>query len=246
MSVSLSRTDPIDDVAEPAGPTYRLSTDQYSRMKSEAIFGPTDQVRLIEGILCIVGASSGPSFYRLSVEQYRKIADADILTNDDRVELLEGWLFAKMSKKPPHTIAKGLTQDALIALVPTGWFVAIEDAVTAIDSQPEPDIAIVRGSRRDYRAGAAGSQEVALVAEVSYSSLPIDRSIKKRMYARSGFPIYWLINLIDGRIEVYTDPSGPTESPDYLHREDFGPDDGIPVVIAGREVGRLLVRDLLS
>ena len=77
------------------------------------------------------------------------------------------------------------------------------------------------------------------------SSLSRDRSRKKRLYARSGFVIYWLINLVENRIEVYTEPTGPVEEPDYLGRQDFGPDEMIPLVIEGREVGRLAVRDLL-
>ena len=79
------------------------------------------------------------------------MAEADILTADDRIELLEGWLVAKMTKKPPHEIAKGLAQDLLIPLAPPGWFVTIEDPVLAVDSEPEPDLMIVRGARRDYR-----------------------------------------------------------------------------------------------
>jgi len=54
-----------------------------------------------------------------------------------------------------------------------------------------------------------------------------------------------LINLVDRRIEVYTHPTGPTEQPDYLQRQDMGPDDTISLEIAGHEVGRILVRDLL-
>ncbi len=104
---------------------------------------------------------------------------------------------------------------------------------------------IVRGSRRDYHEGSPGPGDVALVVEVADSSLARDRSRKKRLYARSGYSVYWLINLVNRQVEIYTDPTGPVEEPDYLHRQDFGPDDMIPLVIEGREVGRLAVRDLL-
>jgi Uma2 family endonuclease len=173
------------------------------------------------------------------------MAREGILTKDDRIELLEGWLIAKMGKNPPHTIAKTLTRDALIAITPAGWFVATEDPVISVDSEPEPDASIVRGSIRDYLDRTPGPQDVALVVEVANSSLSRDRSRKKRLYARSGFIIYWIVNLVDRRIEVYTHPTGPAKRPDYLHRQDFGPDDMIPVVIAGHEMGRLAVRDLL-
>jgi len=229
----------------PEGPTFRMSADQFRRLESEGILTRDDRVELRDGLLYLKDAPPGDRFYRLSVEQYHAIAVLEILTKDDRVELLEGYLVAKMSKHPPHTIAKGLTHDALLALLPAGWFMAIEDPVAAIDSGPEPDLAIIRGTRRDYPDRAPGPRDVALVVEVADASLPRDRSQKKRLHARSGFPTYWLVNLVAGRIEVYTDPTGPIENPDYLRRQDFKPGETIPLLIEGREIGRLAVADLL-
>ncbi len=240
MSISLRSADQDALEGVPDGHTYRLSDDQYRRTIEAGII--PDQVGLRDGFLRLKPDGGD---YRLSVDQYRAMADADILTADDRIELLEGWLVAKMTKHPPHTIAKGLTRDALADVTPEGWFVTTEDPVTALDSDPEPDISIVRGMIRDYPDRAPGPRDVALIVEVADASLPRDRSMKKRLYARSGFGIYWLINLARNRIEVYTDPTGPVEEPDYLGRQDFGPDEMIPVVIEGREVGRLAVRDLL-
>ena len=57
--------------------------------------------------------------------------------------------------------------------------------------------------------------------------------------------VYWIANLVEGRFEVYTEPSGPVEQPDYGQRQEYGPDDEIPVVLDGNEVGCLLVRELL-
>ena len=60
-----------------------------------------------------------------------------------------------------------------------------------------------------------------------------------------GDNVYWIANLVEGRFEAYTEPSGPAEQPDYRQRKEYGPDDEIPVVLDGNEVGRLLVRELL-
>jgi Uma2 family endonuclease len=89
-----------------------------------------------------------------------------------------------------------------------------------------------------------GSPDVALLVEVGDSSLSQDQGIKKRLYARSGFPIYWIVNLADRRIEVYTEPA-TAKRPDYCQRRDYGPDDAVPVVLDGAEVGTLTARDLL-
>jgi Uma2 family endonuclease len=185
------------------------------------------------------------TIYRLSVEQYHEMARAGILTRDDRVELLEGWLVAKMTKHPPHVIATGQIHDALHGLVPDGWYVSKEDPITTLDSEPEPDLAVIRGIRRDYRDRHPGPQDVALVVEVADSSLPRDRTLKKRIYARAQFPVYWLVNLPETWIEVYTDPTGPAAQPDYRQRQDYGVSDAVPLIIDGREVSCLAVRELL-
>jgi Uma2 family endonuclease len=235
------------DLEDVGGHDYRLTQDQYWRAVEAGII-PGDEVELSDGFLTHrPGANDRESaaHYRLSLAQYQAMAERGILTKDDRIELLEGWLIAKMTKNPPHEIAKGLTQDQLTGLVPAGWFVAVEGPTDTIDSEPEPDLMVVRGARRDYSEASPGPSDVAIVVEVSHSSLASDRRDKKRIYARSSYPTFWLVNLVDRRIEVYTDPTGPVEQPDYLQRHDFGPDDLIPVVIEGREIGRLAVRDLL-
>ncbi len=94
--------------------------------------------------------------WRLGVEQYHAMVAAGIVGEDDPVELLEGWLVAKMTKKPPHTLAKGLVRDVIQRCLPAGWFIGSDDPLTTADSEPEPDVTVVRGERRDYRARNPG------------------------------------------------------------------------------------------
>lgn len=186
----------------------------------------------------------GP-IYRLSVEQYHEMVRSGILDHGARVEFLEGCLVAKMTKHPPHELAKGLVFDALLRILPEACFLLMETPVTTGDSEPEPDVVLVRGQRRDYRDRHPRPEEVALVVEVSDSSLALDRASKARIYARAGIPAYWLVNLVDRRVEVHSDPTGPAEAPAYRHRAELGPGAEVPVVIGGREVGRIAVADLL-
>lgn len=182
--------------------------------------------------------------WRLQVQQYHAMIRAGILTDDDPVELLEGWLVTKMPKNPPHRIATQLTREALAQLVPPGWYVDDQEPITTKDSEPEPDIVIVQGDRRDYAERHPYADEVALVVEVADTTLQRDRTNKKRLYARAGVAIYWIINLIDRQIEVYTRPLSNAETPDYQDRQDFLFEDTIPVVIHGREIGMIPVRAL--
>lgn len=190
-------------------------------------------------------AVSTDVIWRFSVDQYHAMIRTGILTEDDPVELLEGWLVTKMPKNPPHSVVTQLTREALARILPSGWYVDAQEPITTADSEPEPDVVVVRGDRRQYLDRHPGPQDVALVVEVADSTLQRDRSLKKRLYAAAGIPVYWIINLLNGQIEVYTDPSGPGEQPDYRQQQNYGPADTVPVVIEDREVGLLAVRDLL-
>lgn len=190
-------------------------------------------------------AVSTEVIWRFSVDQYHAMIRAGILTEDDPVELLEGWLVTTMPKNPPHSVVTQLTREALAPILPSGWYVDAQEPITTADSEPEPDVVVVRGDRRQYLNRHPGPQDVALVIEVADSTLQRDRVLKKRLYAAAGIPVYWIVNLLDNQCEVYTEPSGPAEQPDYRQQQHYGPADTVPVVIEGREVGRLVVRDLL-
>lgn len=185
------------------------------------------------------------SLYRLSVEQYHRMAEMGILTMADRVELLDGWLVQQKTKNPPHTVSTRATQMALEDVLPPGWCVRSQDPITLAESEPEPDDAVVRGMHRDYRSPHPGPLEVGLAVEVGDTTLATDRSYKQRIYAEAAIPVYWIVNLIDRQIEVYTDPAGSGPAAHYQLRQVFGPNDSVPVVIDGREVGRIPVRDIL-
>ena len=183
--------------------------------------------------------------YRLSVQQYRAMAQHGTLHEDDPVELLEGWLVQKMTKRPPHSIATGLVRDALDRVLPAGWHTDVQEPISTAESEPEPDVAVIRGARRDYLKAPPAHPNVALVVEVADTSLRQDRGTKKRIYARAGLPTYWIINLIQRHIEVYTSPSGPAPGPNYGERHVYELADAVPVILDGVEVARLEVRDLL-
>lgn len=183
--------------------------------------------------------------WRLTVNQYHDMIHTGILTEDDPVELLEGWLISKMPKNPPHRATTRLVREALAPIVPAGWYVDAQEPITLEDSEPEPDVMIVRGQTRDYLDRHPGAPDLALVIEVADLTLRRDRTSKKRLYARAGIPVYWVVNLPDKRVEVYSDPSGPAERPDYRQQQNYSSSDMIALVIEGVEIGRLAVSELL-
>ncbi len=132
--------------------------------------------------------------------------ESGAFTEDDRIELLDGWVVEKMPKKPAHSIVNGNLQDVLNPQVPTGWHIRNQEPITLSLSEPEPDLAIVRGGRNDYADGHPTAANIAVVIEVSDSTLLDDRW-KSRLYAADGIPVYVLINLQDNQIELSSTPN---------------------------------------
>ena len=107
--------------------------------------------------------------------------------------------------------------------------------------EPEPDVAIVRGSDADYEHRIPTASDVVLLVEVSGSTLNQDRGKKGTAYARGRIPVYWIVNLIDRQVEVYSRP-GQTG---YKWRKDYLPGQQVPVTIGGRKLPPIAVDDLL-
>jgi Uma2 family endonuclease len=184
------------------------------------------------------------SLRRFSVEEYHALLEGGILADDEDYELLEGFLVRKMGKKRRHSLATQWLRQHLEALL-QGYYVDAQEPISTGDSEPEPDASIVRGKREDYLDRQPRAAETALVVEVAGQTLARDRGLKKRIYARAGIPVYWIVNLVNRQIEVYSQPSGPGDEPDYHHCQIVQTDGELPVILDGREVGRLKVKDLL-
>ena len=182
---------------------------------------------------------------RLSVAQYHAMVAAEIFTPEDQVELLQGWVITKMPKKPRHSVITGLLFDLLLTLVPAGWFVHIEGPISTADSEPEPDVAVIRGTRVDYIDQHPSGDQIGLIIEVADSSLLRDQTTKKEIYAAAGVPIYWVVNLRDDLIEIYSDPQMGRVA-DYRTKQSFRFDEPCAVVVDGNELGKIRLADSLK
>jgi Uma2 family endonuclease len=181
---------------------------------------------------------------RFTVDEYHRMAEVGVLTDEDRVELLEGVITPKMVHNPPHDGTIMQLLELLRSILPPGWTIRVQSAATTSDSEPEPDLAVVRGTGRDYMRRHPGPADIGLVIEVADSSLVRDRK-KARLYARAGVPIYWIVNLVDGQIEIHSNPTGPSAAPEYRHAAAHCRGDQVPVVIDGIDLGAVRVNDVL-
>lgn len=193
--------------------------------------------------LPLLGTMAG--FRRFSVAEYHKLTEIGVLTEDDNLELLEGYLVLKMPRNPPHDGTIQLIQGTLPQVVPPGWCMRIQCAITLSDSEPEPDVALARGNARSFLSRHPGPVDIGLVIEVSDTTLLGDRADKGRIYARAGLACYWIVNLTDRQVEVYTSPSGPSASPAFAQRVDYHVNDSVPLVLDGATVANVAVQELL-
>jgi len=180
--------------------------------------------------------------YRMTVEQYEAMVDSGAFTKRDRFHLINGYLVAKMTQRTPHVTAENLCIAEINRKIPTGWHLrpAQPVRIPARASEPEPDLCVVRGGIRDYADHHPGPADVALVVEIAESSLAEDRKMAE-VYGSAGIPVYWIVNLVDGQVEVYANP-GPLG---YGSMEVLMPGHVLPVMIDGVEVGQVPVVDVL-
>ena len=180
--------------------------------------------------------------FRMSIDQYEKLVDSGVFTKRDKLQLVNGILVAKVTQNPPHSVADLLCRKALARVIPKGWHLRPDKPVRLPpDGEPEPDQCVVRGEERDYLARHPGGGDIGLLVEVADSSLAADRAMA-RTYGASGVPVYWIVNLCESQVEVYTEPTADG----YRRVRVYKPGEDVPVVLDSVEVGRIAVSDILS
>jgi Uma2 family endonuclease len=140
---------------------------------------------------------------RLSVSEYHRLGEFN--ENGKRTELIRGIVIEKMSKSPLHSSIVGELHRLILAAAPEGYVVRKEEPLTLRDSEPEPDVAVVKGSAADFRRAHPATAE--LVVEVAVSSASLDRE-NAALFAEAGVREYWIVLGREQRVEVYRRPEG--------------------------------------
>lgn len=190
---------------------------------------------------------SGIVPYRLTVRQFEKMIEAGIFRDKDHVELLGGILVDKMTKNDPHDFTVDFLGRTVGKIVEPAWIVRQEKSIVlGRFSRPQPDLAIVRGPSERYRLGAPRPADIASLIEVSDSSYAKDRRANWGRYAAVRIPVYWIVNIPQFQIEIFSVPMGRGRSAAYRDFTIYRGDDQVPVILEGNELGRIPVRDILS
>ena len=188
---------------------------------------------------------AGPT-RRFTIAEYEQLIDLGMLGERDPYHLLNGEIRLKMAVNDPHTSTAMKLERRFHRMLPDDFLVWIEKPASFpnSNSQPEPDIAIVLGPEDRYDAGKPHADDAFLIVEVADTSLAADRGEMLEIYAGGKVPEYWIVNLIDSVVEVYTQPRGG-KKPTYRARTDYAAGESVPVVLGDKPVGVIAVSDIL-
>lgn len=189
--------------------------------------------------------------FRITSDLYHAMAEHGLFKKEDRLVLLDGFLVKKMTKGLKHILAVQNVVDVMNQLSPEGAYARQEQPVAfangpgGTDSEPEPDVVLVRGTKHTYADRLPGPNDIVLAIEVADTSLRADREGLGR-YAWFGVPCVWIVNLVNGTVEVYDRPMGVgTGDARYGHSEVKGAGEAVEIVADGRALGRVAVSDII-
>ncbi len=175
---------------------------------------------------------------RMTVDEFERFTE-DL---DEPFELIEGLMVAKVTKKPPHLTTTENVRDELLALFSRPkWRVSTESPVRIPEyNEPEPDVMLIRGSTKKYEGRIPVSADLALVVEVSHSTLTKDHK-RIAIYGAAKIPVYWIVNIDYQQVEVYT----LKRRGGYGKARIYKRGESVPVDVDGAEIGRIAVDDML-
>jgi Uma2 family endonuclease len=153
-------------------------------------------------------ANSFPHKYPLTINHFQKMIETGIFDEDEHIELIEGELLVMAPIGPVHSSQTRKLNRLFSQSVGDLAIVDIQNPIVLDDnSEPEPDMALLRPRDDFYETATPRTHDVLLLVEVADSTLSYDKNTKIPLYARHGIPEVWLINVPNKQVEIYLKPS---------------------------------------
>lgn len=156
-----------------------------------------------------------------TVDEYHRMIEQDILTSDDKVELLEGQIIHMSPQRPPHAATTQCAANYLTRLLVKQTYIRVQLPLTLPpNSEPEPDIAVVRIDAREYFDRHPAADDIFLLVEVAQTTLQSDRVNKARIYARANIPEYWVLDVEQRQLYVFRQPQADVYQQEIILNQD--------------------------
>ena len=149
-----------------------------------------------------------PHRRKLSADQFERMGQTGILGPDARVELIEGELIEMAPIGSRHAAAVGFLSMHFARAVGAAALVHTQNPLRlSDDSEPQPDLMLLRPKADRYRSAHPRSEDVLLLIEVAETTLVFDRETKLPLYAKEGIPEVWILDIDTEQLEIYREPS---------------------------------------
>jgi Uma2 family endonuclease len=156
------------------------------------------------------------NFKYWTVQEYHHLSELGILDPSERTELITGKIVFMTAKGTPHVLTLRLLASSLEKSLDGSVLVSTQEPIRLDDfSEPEPDLAIVKGTMFDYANRHPSPEDVYLVVEVADSTLKKDCEVKDKLYARSNIADYWVIDVKNRQVHIFRTPT-PTGYASHL------------------------------
>ena len=160
----------------------------------------------------------GPRLHRWTREEYHRLAEQHFL-DGKRTELIRGEIVEMSPRNWPHVVACRKCRDILEQVFQSIGWVSHQEPLNLIESEPEPDVAVLPGRFEDYNDHPTNA---ILVVEVAQSSLHYDLTTKAKLYAEKWIPEYLVVDLEHNQLVVFRDPGATTTAnAEYQSRQTF-------------------------
>jgi len=156
---------------------------------------------------------------RFTIREYHQLIELGFFSEDEHIELIEGELIIMSAKGTKHTTCCTKLLRELMQIIGNQATLKCQDPIVLPDdSEPEPDLVIVKNKEDDYLSNHPTPEDIILIIEIAETSLFYDQQIKLNLYAKADIQNYWIFNLIDNQLETYTKPYRKLQG-DFAYRQ---------------------------
>ena len=168
---------------------------------------------------------------KFTIDEYHQLVDLGFFTENDRIELIRGEIIEMAPKRTPHSVCNSTLFGELYRLLHDRANVRGQEPIILPDnSEPEPDVVIAKKKDDNYLSAHPAVKDIILIIEISDSTLQYDKETKLPLYAEAGINNYWIINLVDNRLEVYNNPFSDNKNRfGYKNQKIFLPNENLEI-----------------